>query len=97
MFLYCRVQYYLKEIQQANQKPENAKELFNLRHSLLCNIIEHIFRVLKQQWQILEEKGCEYSIDTQVDLFCALIGLYNFRKDCKEDYIFNEAISTFES
>ena len=64
---------------------------------LLRNIIEQIFRVLKQQWQILGEKGCEYSIETQVDLFCALIGLYNFRKDYREDYMFDEAIPTIES
>jgi hypothetical protein len=84
-------------VRQADQKPENAKELFNLRHSSLHNVIERIFGVLKRQWQILGGKGCEYSIDTQVDLFCALIGLYNFGKDCGEDYTFDEAISTIES
>jgi hypothetical protein len=84
-------------VQQADQKPENAKELFNLRHSSLRNVIERIFGVLKRQWQILGGKGCEYSIDTQVDLFCALIGLYNFGKDCGEDYMFNEAIPTIKS
>jgi hypothetical protein len=84
-------------VQQADQKPENAKELFNLRHSSLRNVIERIFGVLKRQWQILGGKGCEYSIDTQVDLFCALIGLYNFGKNCGEDYMFNKAIPTIES
>jgi hypothetical protein len=43
---------------------------------------------LKRQWQILGSKGCEYSIETQVDLFCALIGLYNFGKQYRED-LFN--------
>jgi hypothetical protein len=61
---YRGVRYHLKEVQQASQKPENAKELFNLRHSLLRNVIERIFGVLKRQWQILGGKGCEYSIDT---------------------------------
>jgi hypothetical protein len=71
---YRGVRYHLKEKQrQANQKPENAKELFNLRHSSLRNVIERIFGVLKRQWQILGGKGCEYSIETQVDLFCALV------------------------
>jgi len=68
-----------------------------LRHSSLQNVIECIFKVLKQQWQILGGKDCEYSINTQVDLFCALIGLYNFGKDCGEDFMFNEAISTVET
>ena len=49
MALYCRVKYYLKEVRQSNQKPENAKELFNLRYSLLRNVIEYIFGVLKCQ------------------------------------------------
>jgi hypothetical protein len=46
--------------------------------------------VLKRQWQILGGNGCEYSIDTQVDLFCALIGLYNFGKQCGEDDTFED-------
>jgi hypothetical protein len=85
---YRGVRYHLKEVQQADLKPENAKELFNLRHSSLRNVIKRIFGVLKRQWQILGGKGCEYSIETQVDLFCALIGLYNFRKQCGEEDIF---------
>ena len=87
---YCGVRYYLKEIQQADQKPENAKELFNLQHLSLCNVIKCIFSVLKRQWKILGGKGCEYSVDTQRDLFCALIGLYNFSKQCGEDDQFED-------
>jgi hypothetical protein len=90
---YRGVRYHLKEVKQANQKPESAKELFNLRHSLLRNVIERIFGVLKRQWQILGGKGCEYSIETQVDLFCALIGLYNFGKQYGEDLFEDEAIN----
>jgi hypothetical protein len=33
--------------------PQNAKELFNLQHSSLQNIIECIFGVMKHQWHIL--------------------------------------------
>ena len=43
---------------------------------------------MKRQWQILGRKGCEYSIKTQVALFCSLIGLYNFRKQHREVDIF---------
>jgi hypothetical protein len=87
---YRGVRYHLKEQRQANRKPENAKELFNLRHSSLRNVIERIFGVLKRQWKILGGKGCEYSIDTQVDLSCALIGLYNFGKQRGETDTFEE-------
>jgi len=72
---YRGTRYHLKEQRQANQRPENAKELFNLRHSSLRNVIERIFGILKRQWQILGGHGCEYSIGTQIDLFCALLGL----------------------
>ncbi|MEA2958740.1 MAG: hypothetical protein QOJ58_4261 [Alphaproteobacteria bacterium] len=87
---YRGVRYHLKEQRQANQKPENAKELFNLRHASLRNVIERIFGVLKRQWQILAGKGCEYSIETQRDLFCALIGLYNFGKQLGDKDTFVE-------
>ena len=86
---YRGVRYHLKEVRQASLKPENAKELFNLRHSSLRNVIERIFGVLKRQWQILGGRGCEYSIGTQKDLFCAIIGLYNFRKQYREEDIFD--------
>jgi hypothetical protein len=84
-------------VRQADLKPENTKELFNLRHSSLRNVIEYIFGVLKRQWQILGGKSCEYSIDIQIDLFCTLIRLYNFRKQCGEEDIFDKAIQTIES
>ena len=64
--------------------------MFNLRHALLRNVVERIFGVLKRQWQILGGKGCEYSINTQADLFCALVGLYNFGKQCGEDNLFKD-------
>jgi hypothetical protein len=64
--------------------------IWGIHHSVM--LLKCIFGVLKWQWQILGGKGCEYSIDIQVDLFYALIGLYNFEKDYGEDYIFNEAI-----
>jgi hypothetical protein len=89
---YRGVRYHLKEVRQADQRPGNAKELFNLRHSSLRNVIERIFGVLKRQWQILGGKGCEYSIESQIDLFCALIGLYNFGKQNGEDLFEYEAI-----
>ena len=93
MSLYRGVRYHLKEVRQADQRPENAKELFNLRHSSLRNVIKRIFRVLKWQWQILGGKGCEYSIKSQIDLFCVLIRLYNFGKQHGEALFKEEAIN----
>jgi hypothetical protein len=45
---------------------------------------------LKRQWKILGGHGCEYSIDTQIDLFCALVGLYNFGRDYDKEETFED-------
>ena len=64
---------------------------------MLRNVIKRIFRVLKRQWQILGGKGYEYLINTQVDLFCALVRLYNFGKQYGEDLFEDEAIDIEDS
>ena len=48
---YRRVHYHLKEYYVL--PPENAKELFNLRHVLLHNAIERAFGVLKKRFPII--------------------------------------------
>ena len=58
-------------------RPRDAKELFNLRHSSLRNSIERIFGVLKKRFPILK-KQLEYDYDTQVQLVNALCCLHNF-------------------
>ena len=57
--------------------PRNKEELFNLWHANLQNIIERIFGVLKQQWQIL----ClppEFSMEVQARIPVALCAIHNF-------------------
>ena len=73
---YRGVRYHLKEQYKSKQKPQNAKELFNLRHASLRNVIERIFGVLKRKYKIL--RGSEYSVDTQVRLVHVLTALHNF-------------------
>jgi hypothetical protein len=60
---YQGIRYHLKEQRLAGQTPENAKELFNLRHSSLRNVIERIFGVVKRKFKILGIIA-EYSIQT---------------------------------
>jgi hypothetical protein len=74
---YHGVQYHLKEQRQADLKPKNAKELFNLHHASLHNVIECIFGVAKRKFKILGS-GTEYSVDTPVHHVLGLLGLYNF-------------------
>ena len=74
---YRSTKYHLKEQQLAGRKPENSKELFNLRHSSLRNVIERIFGVVKRKYQILRTPS-EYSIATQNRIILACCTLHNF-------------------
>ena len=92
MVLYQGVQYYLREQHQSNKKPKNIKELFNLQHTSLCNIIERIFSIIKRKFKILSFKA-EYSFDTQVDLVLSLCTLYNFIRQYQS---LNNKINSFK-
>ena len=48
--LYCIERYHLREF-RGGDCPEGAKELFNYRHSSLCNVIERFFGILKEQFK----------------------------------------------
>jgi hypothetical protein len=76
---YRGVQYHLKEWAKSKQQPQNAKELYNLRHSSLRNAVERTFEVLKKRFKVLTNP-IEYNIDTQVRLVKALCCLHNFIK-----------------
>ncbi|KAI9906535.1 hypothetical protein PsorP6_004473 [Peronosclerospora sorghi] len=69
---YRGVEYNLKEW----GRPQNAEELFNLRHSSLRNAVERIFGVLRKRFPILA-KGCQYPVKTQVQLVYTLT-IHNF-------------------
>ena len=77
MIPYSGIRYHLKEQAQAAMRPANKKELFNLRHAQLRNIIERIFGVFKRRFQIFG-KAPGYPFKTQVKLVYALAGLHNF-------------------
>lgn len=60
-----------------NIRPQNAKELYNLRHAQLRNVVERIFGVLKKRWYILN-RGPQYSQDVQAKIPSGLAALHNF-------------------
>ena len=62
---YRGVRYHLREWSQGNQRPRNAKELYNLRHAQQRNAVERIFGVLKKRFPVLNIQP-EYPIKTQV-------------------------------
>ncbi|KAH1097353.1 hypothetical protein J1N35_014274 [Gossypium stocksii] len=62
---YRGVQYHLKVF--SDQGPENAKKVFNLRHSSLQIAIEHIFGILKKRFHVLDVEPF-WNFQTQVDI-----------------------------
>lgn len=79
-YLFCAyrsIWYHLKEQAIAGERPMNKKELFNLCHSSLCNVVERIFGVIKRHFQIFKSTP-EYHFNTQINLIFAVIALHNF-------------------
>jgi hypothetical protein len=74
---YRGTRYHLKEQKLSGKKPETPKELFNLRHASLRNVIERIFGVVKRKYQILCTPS-EYSMDTQTRIILACLTLHNY-------------------
>lgn len=59
------------------RRPANKKELFNLRHARLRNVIERIFGVSKRRFKLMNIAP-EYSPQTQAKIPCGLAALHNF-------------------
>jgi hypothetical protein len=76
---YRGVRYHLKEWVRGNQRPQNKRELFNLRHSSARNVNERLYGVSKKRFPILAEGHMpSYSFEFQRDLvYCAMM-LHNF-------------------
>ncbi|XP_040865002.1 uncharacterized protein [Glycine max] len=75
----------LKVPQGHGNDPENEKELFNLRHASLRNVIERIFGIFKSRFTIFKSAP-PFLFKTQVELVLACAALHNFlRKECRSD------------
>lgn len=75
---YPRVRYHLKDWGDASQRPQNEKELFNLRHAMLRVIVENVFGRCKRKWKIIRTSAPEYDFVDQILFVYAVTGLYNF-------------------
>ena len=76
---YRGVRYHLREWEIAGRRPENARELFNLRHASLRNVIERAFGILKKRFPILV-RMTSYPMETQVRLVKSCFMIHNFIK-----------------
>ena len=89
---YRGVRYHLKEWGRGNQRPADYKELFNLRHSALRNVVERIFGIMKKRFPILV-KMASYSFVFQCDLVYCCMLLQNF---IRMDQIFEDIFDLWE-
>lgn len=74
---YRGVRYHLREVWITGLKPESLKELFNLRHSSLRNVVERTFGIFKRRFQIFEAAP-PFSSLVQARLVYACTALHNF-------------------
>lgn len=79
--------YHLKDF-PGGCHPQDAKELFNQRHSLLRNATNRIFGALKARFPILLSAP-PYPLQTQVKLVVAACAIHNYiRREKPDDWIF---------
>ncbi|KAK2642954.1 hypothetical protein Ddye_024717 [Dipteronia dyeriana] len=77
--------------------PENEKELFNICHASLRNVIERIFGIFKSRFTIFKSTP-PFSFKTQVEIVLACVALHNFLcKECRSDEFPIEEESTSSS
>ena len=75
---YRGVRYHLREQAQANMRPRNAKELFNLRHAALRNVVERTIGIFKNRFRYFKAGRRNLPLSTQVDIVYALTAVHNF-------------------
>ncbi|XP_014503249.1 protein ALP1-like [Vigna radiata var. radiata] len=87
---YRGIRYHLKEF--TCRGPQNARELFNHRHSSMRNVIERTFGVLKRRFPIIA-CGTEpyYGLETMTNIILAYCILHNFIRGIdRDDPLLNE-------
>lgn len=93
---YRGVRYHLKEWGPENSQPQNAQEMFNMRHSKARNVIERAFGIMKMRWGILRSASY-YPIKVQTRIIAVCFLLHNFIRSVMEvdpiEEILNQEIS----
>ena len=91
---YPSTRYHLKEWGSDDERPQNFKELFNLRHAMCRNCAERGMGVVKKRFPILRNM-LHFDIDLQVKLVQCAFCLHNFihRHDHYEPDEFDELSS----
>ena len=88
---YRGVRYHLKEWGHGRRRPQNYKELFNLRHAVMRNHVERLLGILKKRFTILNV-GTFHQIENQVKIAAAAAIFHNIIKmhDGDEEWLDNQ-------
>jgi hypothetical protein len=88
---YRGVRYHLKEWAAVRGlRPQNAKELFNLRHAQLRNVIERVNGIWKRRFRVFARK-LEVELDIVNQLVYATVCLHNLiRMEDPHNFDFSE-------
>ncbi|KAG8387068.1 hypothetical protein BUALT_Bualt03G0214900 [Buddleja alternifolia] len=82
---YRSVRYHLDEWSAGSRAPQNAKELFNQRHTKARNVIERTWDIMKWRWAVLRST-IFYPLRTQNRMILACALLHNFiRREMEVD------------
>ena len=74
---YRGVRYHLDEFEVGRAGPQNAQELFNLRHSQMRVIVECTIGIIKERWHIINDIP-SYALELQSQITRAAGILHNF-------------------
>ncbi|KAM0899840.1 hypothetical protein ACQ4PT_021038 [Festuca glaucescens] len=88
---YRGVRYHLKEWEHGRRRPQNHRELFNLRHAIMRNHVERILGILKKRFHILNVASF-HQLENQVKIPAAAAIIHNIIKmhDGDEEWLDNE-------
>lgn len=75
---FLETRYHLQDWEAADHRPQNKKEIYNLRHAQLRVIVEQIFGRVKRKFKIVRHSAAEYNIRDQHRIMLAVTGLWNF-------------------
>ncbi|KAF7550296.1 hypothetical protein G7046_g8058 [Stylonectria norvegica] len=75
---YPNTRYHLADWVSSARRPQNPRELYNLRHARIRVVVERTFGMLKRKFKILRDNPSEYSFGAQILIVYACTGLWNF-------------------
>ncbi|KAG8380697.1 hypothetical protein BUALT_Bualt06G0042900 [Buddleja alternifolia] len=82
---YQSIRYHLDEWCEGSRAPQNAKELYNQRHTKARNVIERTWGIMKWRWAVLRSTSF-YPLRTQNQMILCCALLHNFiRREMEVD------------